>query len=99
MKKRDKNRYDDDGRTIADMSGIERPNLFLPRIPSEERKARETEQLENEKRGERPWENNSVSREERRWVLLGTMKAVALIALPYLVGFALLIWIMTLVFR
>ena len=80
-----KRRYeDDDGRTVVDMSGVERPNLFTPRIPSQEAKP-ERETLD-------------LSPGERRWAILGMLKAAFLIIIPYAVGLGGIILLMDLFF-
>lgn len=83
-----KRRYeDDDGRTIVDMSGVERPNLFTPRIPSQEAKSRETERRQQEAMAsDRSRETLDLSPGERRWAILGVLKAAFLIAIPYALG-------------
>ena len=54
MSKKNKKQYDDDdGRTIADMSGLQRDNLLLPRLPSGRQRPKASD--------DRPWEN-SMSR-------------------------------------
>ena len=74
---REKERPDwDDGRTIASMEGIEGPSLF--------RSAPERTD------GQKPPEN-SYSGRERRWAILGALKAALLIALVFLAGLALVI--------
>ncbi len=74
---------DDDGRTIADMSGVERPNLIMPRIPGESRPSRPKEQ--------EPPAQPGFSREEQRMAVLGALKATLLVALPFILGLGLLI--------
>ena len=93
-----KRRYeDDDGRTIVDMSGVERPNLFSFRNPSQEARSREAERREREVLASgRPQETLDLSPSERRWVILGTLKAAFLIAIPYIVGMGVVIFLMTL---
>ena len=77
-----KRRYeDDDGRTIVDMSGVERPNLITPRIPSQESKSRDWERQAKPER-----ETLDLSPGERRWAILGVLKAAFLIAIPYALG-------------
>lgn len=78
---------DDDGRTIADMSGVTGPSLLRPRSPEQKPSRQEPEQQEQD----RPWEDNQMSPRERRMVVLGAMKATMLIALAYIVGIGLLI--------
>ena len=85
---------DDDGRTIADMSGVERPNLLGFRLPPD-RAARgaSTEQAETPQ--DRPWEKTELTSAERRAVVWGAVKAGILIALAFIVSFAALILVMT----
>ncbi len=89
---------DDDGRTVADMSGVEGPHLFLPRFRREggggDPSPRPTEGREGPSvphRGE-----DAFSPEERRMYALGALKAALLIALAFLAGFALLIGLLVL---
>ena len=72
-----KRKYDDDdGRRIADMSGIDgHQPLFMPRLPR-----RDTPPAEEETQDERPWEKNEISREERRWIINAAIRAALLIA-------------------
>ena len=86
---------DDDGRTIADMSGLDFPGAFSfrgvrPKKPEPER--------EEERSGtnDRPWEAqmDQFSRSERRMAILGALKAALLIGSAYIVGLGLLIWLM-----
>lgn len=81
---------DDDGRTIADMSGIGSQPMFLPRVPGAQR-GRPAEQPGAEPADDRPWEDSSMSREDRRMYILGALKAGLLIALVFIVGLGLLI--------
>ena len=84
---------DDDGRTIADMSGVTRRNLFSLRIPSQERKERESAPVP-QPNPDRPWENkNAMSREDRRSYILGALGASLLIGMTYAVvlGLAILL--------
>jgi hypothetical protein len=93
MMNRKRTYEDDDGRTIVDMSGIGAPSLFVPkRAKKENRRHSEPEQLEPD----RPWEDHSMSREERRWYVLGALKASLLIALAFIVGLGLVIALMLL---
>ena len=82
---------DDDGRTIADMSGVEGPPLFVPRSPGQKKTPAQPENKD------RPWEDTGMTRKERRMYVLGAMKATMLIALAYIVGLglllALLLWL------
>ncbi|MCH5191549.1 MAG: hypothetical protein J1F23_05225 [Oscillospiraceae bacterium] len=98
---------DDDGRTIASMSGVGRQNLFIPRKnPHDERElthpdtvnigenfASEEETPEND----RPWdESGRFSKQESRWYALGALRAALLIGLAFIVGLGLTILLMIL---
>ena len=86
---------DDDGRTIADMSGLDFPGAFSfrgvrPKKPEPEGKGDQPET------DDRPWEAQmgQLSKSERRMAILGALKAAMLIALAYIAGLGLLIWLM-----
>lgn len=83
---------DDDGHTIADMSDLApRPSMFFPRLPQRQR-APETPAPRSEQPAEdRPWEETGLSREERRWYILGALKAALLIALAFIAGLGLIV--------
>lgn len=96
-----KNYDDDDGRTIADMSGIDRPGLFFPRkvggLRANERESFAAGSAENPQDGTgrqkmRPWEENaSLNKEERRMYIWGALKAALLIGLAFVAGLGLLV--------
>jgi len=79
---------DDDGRTIADMSGVERPSLWGVRPPEERTKPPASPPAPPEE--DRPWEDASMGPEERRMYVLGALKAGLLIALVFIVALGLL---------
>jgi hypothetical protein len=79
---------DDDGRSLADMSGVEGPSLFLPR-----RRKKPTEP-QPEASNDRPWEETGLTRQQRRWYVLGALKASLLIALAFIVGLGAVILLM-----
>ncbi len=85
MSKKNRDAFEDDGRTIADMSGVSRRNLFgfVPRgnapVPS------------GRPESEVPSGEGGFSRKERVWAILGALKAVLLIGLCFAVGLALVI--------
>ena len=85
---------DDDGRQIADMSGVERPNLFNVRT------APKTEKSENaeESPAKPEWENpaSSMPKDDRRAFIWGALSASLLIALAFLVGLGIVILLITL---
>ena len=81
---------EDDGRTIADMSGIERQPTFLPHF---HRKRSDFSAPDAPRANDRPWESaaGELTREERNAAIRGALKAGILIALAFLAGGALLI--------
>ena len=93
---------DDDGRIIADMSGIERPRFIVPRIRDRKSSAERSSvssQRESEEQNvkERYWENESeFTPQERRMYVLGALKAALLIALAFIVGLGAAVWLMLL---
>lgn len=81
--RKNQRKYEDDGRTIADMSEVERPSLFVPRFPSENKPPHSNQQ--------EPSTQPELSRREQWMFVLGALKAALLVALPFILGFALLI--------
>ncbi len=90
---------DDDGRSIADMSGVEQPNLFgfrSPNEPSKKDRANPADSAEEPKQ-ERPWESEpQMPKEDRRAYMLAAVLTALGIGAVFLVGLGLVIWIMTL---
>lgn len=88
---------EDDGHTIADMSGVPQglpggARKLFGRLSSHE-KARFAEQEEKNRRiqeeteeSPRPWEDNSLSPKERWICALGALKAALLIGGAYIAG-------------
>ena len=74
--------WEDDGRTVADMSGLDRPTLFGHKERASRKKQQESEQSGGEY-------VPPLSRGDRWAFLLGTMKASLLIALAFLGGLGL----------
>ena len=90
---RDKRDFEDDGRTITDMSALERPSLFghLPRRGKRPGQAEQTApELFHEENKEQ------VDPQIRKWYILGALKAGLLIGLAFIVGLGLLILLMLL---
>ena len=75
MARRKKTYDDDDGRTIADMSGVSSQPLLIPGRPVGPKKQEHVP--EEPERDERPWEKNQdlMSKEDRRLYILGALKA------------------------
>lgn len=85
---------DDDGRIIADMSGVERPRFLMPRITKNKSVSSQRESEEQNVK-ERSWENESeFTPQERRMYVLGALKAALLIALAFIVGLGAAVWLM-----
>ena len=83
---------DDDGRTIVDMSGIDRPSLFLPRMPGAGQGGGPRRAAPPEPMPQQPsWVDDSPSKEEMLWAMLGALKAALLIGLTFIVGLGLVI--------
>lgn len=84
---------DDDGRTIADMSGIGRQPMFLPHLPENGRRtaAHSAPRYPEETENARPWEDTGLSKEERMWFVFGAVKAALLIALAFIGGLGLVV--------
>ena len=81
-------RYDDDdGRTVADMSGLERPSLLGLRPRRREEKPAQVKQ------------DLQLDRSERRAMVRGALSAGLLIAVVFALSFALLILLLQLVWR
>lgn len=95
MARRKKVYDDDDGRTIADMSGVSRPSMFGVRSPAGKKPQSDQKLPES---SDRPWEEqDQLSPEERRMYIFGALRAALLIALVFIVGLglaiALMLWI------
>ena len=81
---KDKKFYDDDdGRTIVDMSGLERPSMFGHLPGSRENRAFKAPE---ERKPHRPGEESGWSRSERGAAVRGALAASLLIAGAYIVG-------------
>ncbi|MBR5537546.1 MAG: hypothetical protein IKU58_06560 [Clostridia bacterium] len=89
MARKDRVYEDDDGRTIADMSDLSRPGM-LGGFRKVQRPA--APQPEEPQRDE-PWREAEplMTPEERRWYVLGALKAAILIGLAFIVGLGLVV--------
>lgn len=103
--------FEDDGRTIADMSGLSgkdsdrsgpgrtAPERTAPKGPSA-RPGREMGHApagwQDTSWGDTPWENTPFSWKERFHYMGAALGAALLIALAFLGGLALVIWLVTL---
>lgn len=103
MRKNPRLPEEDDGRQIADMSGVGRPNLLLPHFGQKSGLSAADRYTPSESGQQpvpdRPWEQgmNELSPKERRMYILGAMKASMLIGLVYVGGLGavilLLLWL------
>ena len=79
MRKKERIYEDDDGRTIADMSGIEPQPLLVPRIHRRRDRA-DFREPDAPAENDRPWDTSGeLSREERNAAIGGALKAGLLI--------------------
>lgn len=87
---------DDDGRRVADMSGVERPNLLTVRTPPKQERA----DAEGDGAAQKKpvWENPAASmpKDDRKAFIWGALSAALLIGLAFLVGIGLVILLITL---
>ncbi len=84
----------DDGRTIADMSGVERPAMFGHLPSSLRREKKEAPEPKDSGGEDRPWEDYSMNRRERTGYVLGALGAALCIGLVYIVVLGLVIFLM-----
>lgn len=77
--------FEDDGRVIADMSGVERPSLFGAGMPQR----REGPRAEAPARRREP--DVRFTTTERLWMALGALKAGLVVGLVYVVFLGLVI--------
>lgn len=91
MARRNKVYDDDDGRTIADMSEVTGPSMFLPRR-SGRRQAPEAQDPSGS--AQQDWDPK-----DRRLYIFGALRAALLIALVYAVGFGLIIGLLLLIWK
>ena len=82
---------DDDGRTVADMSGIEPQPMLIPRIYKRRDRA-DFREPDAPEANDRTWDTSGeLGREERNAAIGGALKAGLLIGLTFLVAGALAI--------
>ena len=91
MRRNERIYEDDDGRTVADMSGIEPQPMLIPRIAKRRDRA-DFREPDAPDANDRPWDTSGkLSREERNAAIGGALKAGLLIGLTFLVAGALAI--------
>lgn len=87
---------DDDGRTVADMSGIERPPMLLPHFKKKKEAPRE---VPEEIDGAAPKPEEQMSADERRGYIFGALGAALLIGGIFAAAGAIAIFLMTVIWR
>ena len=92
---------DDDGRTIADMSEVRRPNVFgfEPFIRRGRKSASDAEAGGTAKNEDRPWEDKSLNDEETGHFILGALGAGLLVGLIFIAAAAILITLLLLFWK
>ena len=85
--------FEDDGRTVADMSMLEGTGLFRGRSHSSRNKK---ESVSNRENGAAPWEDAPFSWGERLRYMGVALGAALSIAFVLLAGMAFIIWLLTL---
>ena len=86
---------DDDGRTIADMSGVGPSPMLFPRMPTKKAAPQEPSPS-----GDRPWESQEqFTPEQRRAAMGGALKAAMLIAGVFIAAGAVAILVMQLIWN
>ena len=101
MARRRKVYDDDDGRTIADMSGLAPQPLLIPGRPAGRKRKPAPPEEPDHAPSDRPWEEEQdlLSKEDRRLYILGALKAALLIALVFIVGLGLAIALLVLLWK
>ncbi len=84
----------DDGRTIADMSQVGRPSL-LGHLPA----GGHADGTKRENTQSGVPEQSPFTKEERRWIVLGTLKAALLIGFAFIGGLGLVILLLMLIWH
>ena len=91
MRRNERIYEDDDGRTVADMSGLEPQPMLIPRTHKRRNRA-DFREPDTPEANDRPWDTSGeLNREERNAAVRGALTAGLLIALAFLAGGALLI--------
>ena len=86
MRRNERIYEDDDGRTVADMSGLEPQPMLIPRIHKRRDRA-DFREPDAPEANDRPWDTSGeLNREERNAAIGGALKATLLICGVYLLG-------------
>ena len=93
----EKNGFEDDGRTVADMSGIEGHASFLGSVIGLRGDRRRRREITDELGGKTEGSGVEMTRDEKRWFIGGALGAALLIALAFGLGLVLIILLMVLI--
>lgn len=83
----------DDERVIADMSGVSRRSILTGRPRGTRAELKEVPV----KKQENPYDQEEITSEQRKWYILGTLKASLMIGAVYAIGFGIVILLMILI--
>ena len=84
--------YEDDGRTIADMSQLDAHPMWRP--------GRKQNRAPEAPQSDRPWEQDPAwTPKEKLWAVLGVLKATLMIAGVYLLGLGALLVVLFLLWH
>lgn len=90
---------DDDGRTIADMSGVDGHGSLLSSmigLRGDRKRSRSDGDEPGSPAAADHTDNTEITREERRWYIFGALKAALLIFLAFALGLGLIVLLMVL---
>ena len=88
---RDRRTQEDDGRTIADMSDLDRPRAFSFSVANRNKQMREQDAMPP---AQTEWQQLNLTGKERRLLIAGALKASLLIGLAYVGGLGLVVWLL-----
>ena len=94
---KEKNGFEDDGRTVADMSGIEGHASFLGSIAGLRGRGKRRREVTDEPDGKGEGKSVDMTRDEKRWFIFGALGAALLIALAFVLGLGVIILLMVLI--
>ncbi len=94
---KEKEVVEDDGRTVADMSGIEGHASFLGSVIGLRGDRRRRREITDELGGKTEGSGVDMTRDEKRWFIGGALGAALLIALAFGLGLGLIILLMVLI--
>ena len=88
--------FEDDGRTVADMSDLEGIGLFGRRTPASSGGRKDVRREDGSEAGENPWEDMPFTWQERARYIFMALGSAFLIGAVLLGGVGVVIWLFTL---